>query len=128
MDNAELIARLMGPVMLAAGIGIALNRVLIADMMGQARDMPVLVFIGGILSLLAGVAILNAHHAWTGDWRVLVTLMGWLAVAGGVLRLFAPGAAIGLGEKLRDSAGVYFASALFYIAVGAVLCFYGYFA
>ena len=44
----------------------------------------------GILSFIAGLAIERAHNRWAADWLVLVSLFGWLAVIGGLVRMVFP--------------------------------------
>jgi hypothetical protein len=37
----------------------------------------ILFYLCGLLSLLAGLVILNLHNKWV-DWRVIITVLGWL--------------------------------------------------
>jgi hypothetical protein len=34
-----------------------------------------LIFITGVLALLAGLIVVNAHNLWVPDWRVLITAL-----------------------------------------------------
>jgi hypothetical protein len=47
------------------------------------------VYLSGTLLFVAGLAIVRAHNRWMGDWTVLVTLIGWFAIFGGLFRMFA---------------------------------------
>ena len=38
----------------------------------------------------AGLAIVLTHNVWVADWRVLITILGWLAAIGGAVRILAP--------------------------------------
>ena len=51
---------------------------------------PGLIFVSGILLLVAGLAIVRVHNVWSGGWRVVVTVLGWLAVISGILRMLLP--------------------------------------
>ena len=90
MTPAVLIARLVGPLFVAIGIGILLNAPFYAGMIVEAVHSPTLVYLSGVASLLAGLAILNAYRAWTANWRVIVTVLGWLCMIGGILRIVLP--------------------------------------
>jgi hypothetical protein len=35
------------------------------------------------------MAIVRAHNRWSRGWPVLVTLVGWVAIFGGLFRMFA---------------------------------------
>jgi 1,4-dihydroxy-2-naphthoate octaprenyltransferase len=39
----------------------------------------------GMFALLAGLAIVNVHNLWVSDWRVIITILGWLAIVRGAL-------------------------------------------
>jgi hypothetical protein len=76
MTNSTLIARLMGPALLIMGIGTALGLLGVGmvpgDYAGLMKEMTGLPFtiLFGVLALLAGLAIVNAHNLWVSDWRV----------------------------------------------------------
>ena len=90
MPAATLIARLIGPLFAALGLGMLLNATFYAAAVGEGAHSPVLIAISGMATLVAGLAILNAYHAWTADWRVLVTVIGWLFIIAGLIRLIVP--------------------------------------
>jgi hypothetical protein len=47
---------------------------------------PALVLVSGVLSFVAGLAVVRVHNYWAGDWAVLVTIFGWLLLVGGLVR------------------------------------------
>src|SRR5262245_45864480 len=99
--HSKLIARLMGPVLLIAGLGMALGLWLSPDvyrsvMEGFMNNLAIIWLIG-VLALLAGIAIVNVHNVWIGDWRVLITILGWLLILRGVTNLLFPGWVKSLG-------------------------------
>lgn len=53
-----------------------------------ARDLGLIVVSGGLL-LVAGLAIVRSHSIWAG-WPVAVTVLGWIAVISGVIRILFP--------------------------------------
>jgi hypothetical protein len=58
--------------------------------------------LSGLLSLLAGLAIVNLHNTWCADWRVIVTILGWLMTIGGVIRIIVPQVAVAIGSLWRS--------------------------
>ena len=40
--------------------------------------------------MLGGLAIVRLHNVWTGGWEVIVTIFGWLATIGGLVRILWP--------------------------------------
>jgi hypothetical protein len=123
---ATLIARLVGPLFVALGIGMIVNATFYAAAVGEGVHSPVLIAISGMATLLAGVAILNAHHAWTSDWRVLVTLIGWLFVIAGLIRLILPTVAERVAPEVYSGPAAEIVTGAVVLVIGAILSFEGY--
>lgn len=125
METSIAIARLVGPVMAVAGIGIILNHAFLRQMLSTLSEQRALLFTLGVLTLSLGVTLVNLHNVWSADWRVLITLLGWLAVSGGVFRLVLPGVALNMAERF-SSPPYMVIGGLVYALYGAVLSYYAY--
>jgi hypothetical protein len=123
---ATLIARLIGPLFAAVGVGMIVNATFYATAVGEGAHSPVLIAISGMATLLAGLAILNAHHAWTSDWRVLVTLIGWLFIIAGLLRLILPKFVETAAPAVYSGPAAEMVAGAIILVVGAILSFAGY--
>src|SRR5260370_31226932 len=84
------LARLIGPVVLAVAIGVLANGAVYRGLSEEFVRSPALIYITGILGMSVGVAILLNHNVWAADWRVLITIFGWLAAIGGAQRILWP--------------------------------------
>jgi len=130
MDKSEYIARLMGPVMLIIGIGMIGGMLTEGDayssLLKEFIGSRALIFITGVLALVAGLAIVNAHNLWVRDWRVVVTILGWLFIVRGVSNLVFPGTVQTLGDRMIASHGGILAGAAATIALGSILSIMGY--
>jgi hypothetical protein len=130
MDTSRYIARLMGPVMLVIGIGMVAGLFVVggaySSLMKEFIGSRALIFITGVLALLAGLAIVNAHNLWVPDWRVLVTVLGWLFIVRGVTNLVLPHLVQTMGDRIVASQAGVIAGATFMIVLGAILSIMGY--
>jgi hypothetical protein len=130
MTTSTLIARLMGPVLLAIGIGVALGLGVEGDtssaLMKEFIGSKALIYITGLLALVAGLAIVNAHNLWEPDWRVIITILGWLAIVRGVASILFPANVQAMGDHMLASSVGLLAAAAITVALGAVLTFMGY--
>ena len=88
MTSSRSIAGLLGPTLIALNITEAAN-----PGIWTTRIDPVVVYQAGMMWFVAGLAIVRVHNRWTGGWPVLVTLMGWFLIFGGLIRMVAPGPA-----------------------------------
>jgi uncharacterized membrane protein len=126
MANSTFLARLMGPLMLAVGIGVFVNGQvyrLLADEFLRSRA---LIYLSGLLTMTAGLAIVLTHNVWRADWPVIITILGWLALIGGAFRIIAPQGTERVGRAiLKHKHGLSIAGVV-WVAIGAVLCLVGY--
>jgi hypothetical protein len=130
MSTSRYIARLMGPVLLIIGIGMIMGMLSEGDayssLLKEFIGSRAIVFITGVLALLAGVAVVNAHNQWVPDWRVIVTILGWLLVVRGIMNLVFPATVQTLGDRMIASHPGVLAGAAVTIVLGAILCIMGY--
>ncbi len=126
MSTSILIARLIGPILVVAGLAALINPKLLQDVGREFLANRALIFMGGVLALLAGLAIVNTHNIWSGGWPVVITVIGWLAVLGGIIRMGFPGLAKALGEDLMARATLLRVASGLQAALGAFLMVVGY--
>jgi hypothetical protein len=128
MQPVVFIARVIGPFFVVLGIGLLLNQQVYTDMVGQAVLVPVVIYLSGILALLAGVAMLNGYHRWTADWRVIVTIFGWLLVIAGILRIVLPTVVAALALTVTTGPTYMAVVGVIVLVIGAFLTFRAYWA
>ncbi len=126
MQASTFLARLIGPLLLAIGAGMLLNGTAFRTMAGQLLYAHALIYLSGVLTMLAGLAIINVHNLWTPDWRVVITVLGWFMVLGGVVRIVLPQEAGAVGLTLLTTSGVVPAFAIVVLLLGGWLSFMGY--
>ena len=126
MPAATLIARLIGPLLVAIGFGLLLNRTLYAAAIVEGAHSPVLIYFSGVAALLGGLAILNAHRTWTADWRVIVTILGWLMTIAGIVRIVLPAVAASIAPAIYSGSTAPAIVGVVVLIVGASLTFEGY--
>jgi hypothetical protein len=126
MPSAVVIARIVGPLFVAIAAGLLLNRAFYAAAIAEAVRSPTLIYLSGIASLVAGLAILNAHRAWSADWRVVVTVLGWLMVIGGVMRIVLPRVTASIATTLYSGSAAMVIVGVIVLVLGGFLSFAGY--
>ena len=130
MTNSTIIARLMGPVLLFMGIGAVIGLLgkfpeAYVDVLREMNNQSATIILG-MFALLAGLAIVNAHNLWVSDWRVIITILGWLAIARGALSLLFPNKMYGIGEAILASRSGTMIGAVIVLVLGGVLSWMGY--
>src|SRR5947207_1558683 len=127
LPRSVFLARLIGPVLVVVGIGVLANSTAYRALGQEFVRNPALIYLSGIMTLSAGLAIVLAHNDWTADWRLAITLLGWLAVVGGAMRILAPQLTESVDGWFLARPATLAVGALIWLAVGALLSFCGYF-
>jgi hypothetical protein len=126
MTTSKLIAGLVGPTFVAGAAAVLLNLGTWPALVEQAFRDPALVFMSGFPVFVAGLAIVRAHNRWEGGWPVLVTIVGWLNLLGGLSRILFPTRLAHIAIGAVQTTGVVPAVAVVFLVVGCVLSFKGY--
>jgi uncharacterized membrane protein len=124
--SSQTIARLVGPVLVMIGVGMLANGPTYRVMAGQFLAILPLIYFSGILMLVAGLAILNAHPQWTSDWRSVVTAVGWILTCVGAFRIMAPQFANFIATAVVANGGFFTGAGVVLLALGGFISFKGY--
>ena len=125
MDHSKFIASLVGPVALALGLSMLVNGDLFPAMLQQIQNNFPLIVVAGVLALVAGLAIVRTHPIWSG-WPVIITILGWLLVIGGLLRIVFPHQMAELAMRLVPNPVLLTIPAVVLCLVGAFLSYKAY--
>jgi hypothetical protein len=123
---SKSIAAFAGPTLLALGASTLLNLGRLPSLVEQVAREPALIMVSGMLMFVAGLAIVRAHHHWRRDWSMLVTLLGWLSLLGGLARILVPFQLADAAVSLGDQPVIELCAAILVLLVGAFLTYKGY--
>jgi uncharacterized membrane protein len=126
MPTSVFLAKLIGPVMLAVGIGLIANTAAYRKLAEEFLHSTALIYLSGLLTMLAGMALILTHNVWAADWRILITLLGWLTAIGGAARIVVPQGTQQIGRRLLEHPLFLTVATVIWLGIGAVLCFFGY--
>jgi hypothetical protein len=126
LDRSLFLSRLVGPTFVAVALGMLINLGMYESMIADALHFGILFYLSGFLSLLAGLAIVNLHNKWQRDWRLIITVLGWLMTIGGIIRIVLPQVAIAIGSTIYSGRASTIVAALITGTLGAFLSFKGY--
>jgi hypothetical protein len=126
MQTSTFLAQLIGPVLLVMGVGMVANRQGFRTMAEEFLASRALIFLAGLLALVPGLAIVLAHNVWAFDWRLIITLLGWLGVIGGVFRILFPQQVTAVGSAMLARGHALTAGGAAMLLIGAILTLVGY--
>jgi hypothetical protein len=124
MQPVIFIARLIGPLFVVLGVGILLNQAVYTDMIGQAVLIRLPDRNAGVYRRLRH---LNGYHAWTADWRVVIAILGWIMVIGGIVRIVLPAVTVMHAVDFYSGSSAMPIVAVIVLVVGVFLSYQRYF-
>jgi hypothetical protein len=93
----------MGPTFATIAFGMLVNLGIYESVIAEALHTGILFYLSGLLSLPAGLPIITLHNTWCMDWRMIITVLGWLNDDRRLIRIAVPQVAIAIGfEPLRS--------------------------
>ena len=81
------LAKLLGIYLLIVAVELIFRRKELEAAVKDFASSKGLLAVSGSLSLLFGLAIVIAHPIYTMDWQGLITLIGYLAILRGIMRI-----------------------------------------
>lgn len=124
-DLSFLLGRVLGVFFITASLAIVVNRYRWEMLVGDIEDHHLSLLTAGSLSLISGLIIVFSHDVWIGSWLVLITIVGWVLVAAGVLSMLIPTWAAGLLRRVMTEKTLHFWSLIAFV-LGIIFLLGGY--
>ena len=100
MELSLFLAKLFGIYLLIVAVLSVLRGEVIAQALEEFFASRSMLFLNGLLALAVGIAMAVSHSVWQLNWRGLITLVGYLSIAKGIVR-------IGFPEVSKKAVGVF---------------------
>lgn len=126
MEYSKKIAGLVGPSMILAGALVLLNMGLFPEMVVEIKHNPLLVILAGFITFVVGLAIVQAHNRWEKGWPVIITVIGWVCLLSGLVRVLFPVLVAQIAVQVIRVPGILPIAAVIMLALGAFLSFKAY--
>ena len=108
------LAVLIGLYESAAGLAGLTNQLRWSEIVAEFDRSPALTFVTGFVAFAIGGTIVLIHNLWTDPLAIVVSLVGWAALAEGLLVLVRPSALLALARRfIRHQRAISIAALLF---------------
>ena len=123
MNIANTLAVLMGSALVVVGITL-FNKSYFNAVITDLANSKGLLWVTGFITFVMGTVIVALYNVWSADWRMLVTLLGWLTVIkGAVIMLFPSSMTLFYRRFLSNHLLTY--SGIYALLLGGLLLFLG---
>ena len=88
MELSIFLARVLGLYLVIVPLAVLVNRKHLPRLGEEFSTNLGLNILASVFALVLGLLLVVSHNVWSRDWRILITVLGWLTLAKGVVRLF----------------------------------------
>lgn len=126
--QSVMLARLLGPLLLLASLGVLFNKAMVMSMMDEISSgkQKTVLFVSGFFTAFVGMVLVMMHNLWVGSWQVLITIVAWVMLLKGALLLLFPNWSVSLANTFKGKNGVMVLWGVIALVIGLVLSYYGY--
>jgi len=126
MAASIFLARLLGPMYVVLAVALFFKPQMFRTVLKDFIASAALVYLSGFFGLLGGMALVLVHNVWALDWRLLITILGWIALARALFAIFRPEWSLKAGNAILAHQPIFLAAAFRNLLIGVILSYYGY--
>ncbi len=89
METSILLAKFWGSYLIIFFMVLAFNPKRIRDIFGYLKD-PKFLLITAFVAIIMGMLNILIHNFWVNDWRLMITLIGWVSLFTGIMLFMFP--------------------------------------
>jgi hypothetical protein len=123
MNITNTLAVLTGSTLVIVGITV-FNKSYFNAVMSDLANSKGLLWVTGLITFVMGTVIVALHNVWSADWRLIVTLLGWLTVVKGAVIILFPSSMLLLYRRFLSNHLLTY-SGIYALVLGGLLVFLG---
>ncbi|MCC2111779.1 MAG: hypothetical protein KDJ16_07085 [Hyphomicrobiales bacterium] len=128
METPIFLAKLIGPFFVVMGLSVLVEPKRMQRIGREFLASDALIYLSGVLTLPAGLAIVLTHNHWVADWPVIITIFGWVAILAGISRMCFSGLIRTIGSQMIEKTRYFAVQGAAMVLLGLVLAYFGYLA
>lgn len=125
MDASIFLARFLGIYCIVIAVAMFFHKDKMKAILDEFFKSPTWQFVGGVMALIFGLLIVLSNPVVKPNWQGLITLVGLLALAKGILVLFFPRYSHAL-TKAMVGPRVFLVLMLVVAIIGLILLYFGF--
>jgi hypothetical protein len=126
MQTSIFIAQLLGPMFVVLGVALLVKPQMFRTILPEFVRSPALLYLAGFIGLLAGMVLVLTHNVWVLDWRLIITVIGWMTLVRALITIFQAHWIVAASTTILAHRGIFVGAAVTNLIIGLVLSYFGY--
>ncbi|MDE3046694.1 MAG: hypothetical protein KGJ02_08675 [Verrucomicrobiota bacterium] len=126
MCYSTFLAQVIGLYLFLMSISMLLNQERYKKLCGSFLNDHPLMMVSGAVGLILGLLVVVTHNVWVSDWPLLITLIGWVVLLQGMMKLCFVDAYTRLVKNMDSRFGCVLVSWI-WLLVGVYLIYVGFY-
>lgn len=126
MNISIFLAKALGLYLMLISIAYIFNKKRFKPLLMNMMNNPEVMLVTSFIPLIIGILIVVSHNIWVKDWRVIITIIGWMALIKGINIILFPEFLINMSRKWIQNDTAYYITFFFTFLMGAILLYFGY--
>ena len=122
MELSVLVAKIIAIIYIVSGFALLIGQINFQKIAEDFDKSPALTFIVGFLSAIVGLILVTYHNIWNANWTVLITIISWFVLIGGLIIVIYPKLFLFLSKYYRHST----IWGIFMICFGLIFGYFGF--
>ena len=125
MDISIFLAKVLGLYLFIMAIVMFVNVQRLRAISNAVAGTP-FIFASGAFALIVGLLLVVSHNIWEADWKVIITIIGWLVLIKGIVRLLFPEYASRMMVNFVQNTTAYYITDVIILILGIYLSYVGF--
>lgn len=122
MESSLFIGKVLGLYLIIVCLAMIVRRPAFEILLREAGNNQLLLFISATIATIIGLLIVVSHNLWVADWRVVITILGWLTLLKGLVRFFFPSVVQQATKFWFENYQYVYIVSIIFLLVGIYLC------
>jgi uncharacterized protein YacL len=126
MDTSKFLAKVLGGYLIIVSNAMNVNMPQFITNVNNLINNAGLMLVSGFFTLIIGLLMVMSHNVWQWNWRVIITIFGWLALLKGASLVIYPQFLDQLSLLFISNTNAAFIGAGIDLILGLVLSYFGF--
>lgn len=126
MDSSKFLSKVVGLYLIFISSAMLLQMQPFMHRVISLNHDAALMFSLGFICLILGLLMVIVHNLWQWNWKLIITLIGWMTLFKGAMLIIAPGYMDTLTIAFVKHIKIAYGVACFDLAIGILLTYIGF--